>query len=200
MTIAPELGHNALEDFLAGVEQRAYRMAHYALWDHDQALDVVQDSMLKLVEKYADRSPAEWPALFFTIVNHRINDARRWRRVRQGAQRFLALFQRQQDASDDSPGESEAAESEQVAAGPSPEQALSARRQRAAIDAAVAKLPEKQRQVFLMREWQELSIKETAEILGCTEGTVKQHHYRALQALRHTLAEVWSHDEIQSQR
>jgi RNA polymerase sigma-70 factor, ECF subfamily len=189
-----------LEGFLAGVERRAYRIARAALWDHDQALDVVQDSMLRLVEKYAGRTESEWPALFFTILSNRINDVRRWRRVREGANRVLSVFGLGgADAADAETDQAPATTyREPVAATPGPDATLHARRQRTAIDAAVAGLPERQRQVFLLREWQEFSIKETAAILGCTEGTVKQHHFRALKALRENLAEVWNHEQSRS--
>lgn len=189
-----------LEGFLAGVEQRAYRIARAALWDHEQALDVVQDSMLKLVEKYSGRAESEWPALFFTILSNRINDVRRWRRVRENTARVLSVFGIGGGDSDDEETERLRAttQGEPLAANLSPDAALHARRQRAAIDAAVAQLPERQRQVFLLREWQEFSIKETAATLGCTEGTVKQHHFRALKALRESLAEVWNHEKLRS--
>lgn len=185
----------SLEQFLADAEHRAYRMARYALWDHEQALDVVQDSMLKLVERYRERPPAEWPALFFTIVAHRINDLRRWRRVRSGAGRLLSLVGL--GRSDDGEQETDLLDTHVVDDPPGdridPEQALARRQQRAAIEAALAGLPDRQRDTFILREWQGLDIKETARALGCSEGSVKQHHFRALKALRQTLAEVWDH-------
>lgn len=181
-----------LEAFLAGAEHKAYLMARYALWDHESALDVVQDSMLKLVERYAHKPAREWPALFFTIVTNRINDVRRRRRMRQGVSRIVSLFtgQRAQDGepeaemplADETPGERD-----------DPAHLVAARRLGGAIEAALARLPERQREVFLLREWQELSVKETAQVMGCTEGTVKQHHFRALQGLRALLAEVRKH-------
>ncbi len=181
-----------LEAFLAGAEHKAYLMARYALWDHECALDIVQDSMLKLVEHYAHKPAGEWPALFFTIVNNRINDARRRRRLRQGVGRIVSLFgggrsdedeAEEMQIADEAPGERD-----------DPARVVAARRLGGAIEAALHRLPERQRQVFLLREWQELSVKETAQVMGCTEGTVKQHHFRALQGLRVLLAEVRDHD------
>jgi RNA polymerase sigma-70 factor (ECF subfamily) len=179
-----------LDTFLATAEHKAYLMARYALWDHELALDIVQDSMLKLVERYAQKPAAEWPLLFFTIVNNRINDARRRRRVRRFVSLFAGSAQGDEEASemempiaDDLPGERD-----------DPVRAIAARRLGVAIEGAVGRLPERQRQVFLLREWQELSVKETAQVLGCTEGTVKQHHFRALQGLRALLAEVRDHE------
>ena len=84
-----------MNDFLAQVEHQAYRMAQYALWDHELALDVVQDSMLKLVQRYRGKPAGEWPALFFTILNNRINDARRQRLLHKGINKIISLFDRQ---------------------------------------------------------------------------------------------------------
>lgn len=177
-----------LDGFLASVELQAYHIARYALWDREAALDVVQDSMLRLVERYAQRPTAEWSALFFTIVRNRINDVRRTRRLRAGVARVAGFF-RGDDATDEGP-ESTA---ESIAdPGNTPEQSLLERSMRAQIDDAMRALPERQRQVLILREWQELSVKETAQALGCSEGTVKQHHFRALAALRKTLAEIKS--------
>lgn len=185
---------NPMNDFLAQVEHQAYRMAHYALWDHELALDVVQDSMLKLVQRYRDNSPDEWPALFFTILNNRINDARRQRMLHKGISKIVSLFDRQKPEGQDDladPLETEIAGSRAH----EPEEELTARRARHSIDNAVRQLPARQRQVFLLRETQGLGVQETATILGCSEGSVKQHHFRAMQALRQLLAEVWDHEQ-----
>lgn len=183
-----------MNDFLAQVEHQAYRMAHYALWDHELALDVVQDSMLKLVQRYRGKPAVEWPALFFTILRNRINDARRQRLWHKGVNRIISLFDRQKtdehgDQAD--PLETEIAGSRLH----EPEEEFTARRTRRHIDQAVRRLPARQRQVFLLRETQGLAVQETAQILGCSEGSVKQHHFRAMQALRLLLAEVWDHEQ-----
>ncbi|MHB8345727.1 MAG: RNA polymerase sigma factor [Acidiferrobacterales bacterium] len=187
---------SSLEMFLVRVENQAYRIAQVALWDQELALDVVQDSMLRLVEHYREKPHSEWPALFFTILRNRINDARRQRRIRDRIGRIVPLFGRHPDTEvqeevdllelglgvDDNQRDSD------------PENMLSGQRIRRSIEAAVQQLPQRQRQVFMLREGQELSVKETSQILGCSEGTVKQHHFRAMQTLRHLLAEVWNHD------
>ena len=72
-----------LDEFLASVEQRAYRIAMVALSEHDEALDVVQDTMIRLVNKYSERPPAEWRTLFFTILHNRITDSHRKNTLRQ---------------------------------------------------------------------------------------------------------------------
>lgn len=179
-------GRPVLDAFLAGVEQRAYRFAYYELWDRDAALDAVQDSMLRLAERYADRPSAEWPAIFFTILRNRTTDAKRWR-LTQRLRGFLTPTRRGDDT--DSLWEH--------VAGPTherPDAKLAAREQRAAIERALQALPARQRQVFLLRELQGLSTIETARAMGCSAGAVKQHYFRALKALRAGLSEVWDHD------
>lgn len=173
-----------IESFLADVEHRAYRFALYELWDRDAALDAVQDSMWRLVERYADRTAAEWPALFFTILRNRTTDTKRWRL----AQRLRGLLGGSRSAN----GEDEdlwlkiPAPAQEM-----PEAERTAAEQRAALERALATLPTRQRQVFLLREWQGMTTAETAQTLGCSEGSVKQHHFRALRALRDKLSEVW---------
>lgn len=185
---APAAGA-ALERFLREVEHKAYRFALYELWDRESALDAVQDTMLRLVTRYADRPSGEWPALFFTILRHRTIDAKRARTL----DKLRGLF-----VGGRRPPEDEAREPswERIAApnheGPEASAALAQRR--AAVEQALRTLPARQRQVFLLRELQGLSTDETAQVLGCSPGAVKQHHFRALQALRTRLKEVW-HDE-----
>lgn len=190
MTVAPaSAGEGApaeqtLEQFLAGVEHRAYRFALYELWDREAALDAVQDSMLRLTERYAGRPSAEWPAIFFTILRNRATDAKRWRTW----QRVRGLLGGDRSTEDDDP----------LASIPSPiggpDAGAEARQRRERIEEALRTLPARQRQVFLLREWQGLTAVETAQVLGCSVGAVKQHHFRALKALRTRLSEVW-HDE-----
>lgn len=196
VTAAARPAAGTLEEFLAGAERQAYRMARYALRDHEQALDVVQDSMLKLVEHYAAKPANEWPALFFTIVNNRVTDARRGR---GGLNKLVSLFAPRHDGED---GEVDLSDflveldnPEDRARANQPEHAAVTRELRQAIARAVAKLSLRQRNVYLLRECQGFDIKDTAAILGCSEGAVKQHHFRAMQALRGLLTEVWSHDK-----
>lgn len=182
-----------IEAFLAGAERKAYRITCYALRNHELALDLVQDSMLKLVEKYASRPHHEWPALFFTILNNRITDARRSRRVRESAGKLVSLFRTPAggDGGDeidlleyDIAGRNKDRDAE-------PEGHLANKQLRDQLERAVSTLSERQREVFLLREWQGLDVRDTARALGCSEGSVKQHHFRAMQALRQKLAEVW---------
>ena len=184
--------HN-LDEFLAAVEQRAYRIAFYALRDEQAALDVVQDAMLKLVEKYAQRPAGEWPALFFTILNNRITDLHRWGRLREAGGKLISLFHRRGDGEEEDLLNAGLA-ADSISAAQLPESATLGRELKGLIDAALRDLSDRQRQVFLLREWQGFNVRDTATILGCSEGSVKQHHFRAMQALRAQLAEVWDHE------
>jgi len=189
-------GHGgALEAFLAEVSDRAFHIALGALWDREVALDVVQEAMLKLVEYYRDRPSDQWPALFRTVLNSKINDERRRRMIEQGKLKFLSLTGLGQTDQPDTVAEAELPDGEpredQFSA---PESALHSADLARRIEQAMRSLPWRQRQVFLLREQKGLSIKETADVLGCSENSVKQHHFRAMRLLREQLAEVWQYE------
>ena len=161
LTVAPPrpAPTDGLDEFLAGAERQAYRMARYALRDHELALDVVQDSMLKLVEHYAAKPSKEWPALFFTIVNNRITDMRRGR---GGLNKLVSLFAPRHDDEDGEIDLSdfllESDNPDERARANQPEHAATTRELRAAIERAVARLPLRQRHVYLLRECQGFEI------------------------------------------
>jgi RNA polymerase sigma-70 factor (ECF subfamily) len=192
---AEGLNNRELEEFFARHEETAFYVAHAALWNREAALDVVQDSMVRLIEYYRDKRPADWPALFRTILNSKINDVRRKRlleRGRLGLVSLTGLFQKDPDgqhamqefepASPDRDDGITAAEIETV---------TTELRQRVAE--ALQALSQMQRQVFILREWRGMTIRETSEALGCSENSVKQHHFRAMRELRKQLAEVWEY-------
>jgi RNA polymerase sigma-70 factor (ECF subfamily) len=184
-----------METFLAANEDKAFYVAYAALWDRETALDVVQESMTRLVEYYRDKPPEEWPALFRTILKSRINDVRRRRLIEQGKHRLVSLtglFRSQHDEHGDS-REYELPDGERDDGITGPEGEYVAGELRSRVVDALQSLSERQRQVFILREWRGMSISETATTLGCSENSVKQHHFRAMQALRKLLAEVWEH-------
>ncbi len=186
--------NRSLDEFLASVEQRAFGIALYALRDEHTALDTVQDAMLKLVEKYADRPPQEWPPLFFTILNNRITDVRRWRKLRETGGKLFSIFRSRDGEAGDENLLDSGLGAELTSPLEDPERHTLSYELRDRIDGAITALSERQRQVFLLREWQGFNVRDTARILGCSEGSVKQHHFRAMKALRVELAEVWNHD------
>lgn len=186
----------ALEAFLAGQETRAFYIAQAALWDREEALDVVQDSMLRLVQYYRHKPAAEWPALFRTVLNSRINDVRRKRMLEKAGHKLVSLtglFRNAQDP-DSATAVYELPAGERSDGVTTPESGYLAGELQVHIERALEALSERQRQVFILREWRGMSINETAAVLGCSENSIKQHHFRALRELRRQLAEVWDHE------
>ena len=184
-----------LETFFKDWEERAFYIAYAALWDRESALDAVQEGMTRLVEYYRDKPAEEWPALFRTILNSKINDTRRRRMIEQGKYKLMSLtglFQKDRETAGENT-EYELPASERDDDMSAPEAALVAGELRNKVAGALQSLSERQRQVFILREWRGMTIKETAETLGCSENSVKQHHFRALRTLRVQLAEVWDH-------
>jgi RNA polymerase sigma-70 factor (ECF subfamily) len=176
-----------LDRFLASVERRAFRIAQLALRDTDDAHDAVQVAMLRLAEHYATRPADEWRPLFYRILYNAIHDQQRRYGLRR---RFFGLL----------PGASAYAEDdgapdpiEQVPdAGPEPSDRLVASEAIEQLEAALHCLPARQLEAFSLRCLEGLDVAATAAAMGCSEGSVKTHYFRALQALRAELAEVWT--------
>ena len=173
-----------LSDFLAEVERRAYRQAVFAVRNDESALDIVQDAMMKIAEKSGDRPPAEFPMLFQRILQNTIRDWFRRTKVRSfWTTLFSSLKPAGAEGDDFDPLETlEAREGSKSAASASDE--VSQAQTMAAIEREIAKLPARQREAFMLRYWEELDVSETAEAMGCSEGSVKTHCSRAT----HTLA------------
>ena len=174
----------ALDRFLAQVERRAFRMAQIATGNEDEALDLVQDAMLKLVQKYGDRSEGDWGPLFHCILQSRIRD---WYRRTKVRNRLRALFHSSPDEED---REDPLEQLPDRTTAP-PDERLQRKRACAELDIALRALPLRQQQAFLLRIWEELDVAQTAQAMGCSEGSVKTHLFRALQVLRKRLGEHW---------
>lgn len=171
-----------IDAFLASVERRAWRVAEIALHDSDEALDAVQDAMLRLVRHYSGKPAEEWPPLFWGILRRRITDLQRRRTVRN---RILVWTGRATNEDDE---ELPAWEAPDI--GPDPSRALASRQAHAAMSAAVRALPRRQQQAFLLRVLEGLNVADTAKAMGCSAGSVKTHLSRAMDALRSKL-EDW---------
>lgn len=174
-----------LDGFLRSVERRGFLMARVALGNEDDALDALQDAMLRLVQRYAGRPAAEWRPLFYRILQNRITDLQRRRR-------FGAWFEtwrprRDEDGDDDADPLQELPDP----APGDPERLVAGQRRGTALLAAVGELPARQQQAFMLRCWEGLSTADTARAMGCAEGSVKTHYFRALEALRGKLEEHW---------
>ena len=173
-----------IDHFLAEVERRAYKHALFAIHDHHAALDVVQNAMMKLVERYADKPPAELPMLFQRILQNAINDHFRRARVRNFWVRVVSPLRTKDDEQMETL-EDLAAQAEQHS--PSPEKQVAENQHLALIEKALAELPPRQRQAFLLRYWEGMDVAETAEIMGCSQGSVKTHSFRAVKAMAQKL-------------
>jgi RNA polymerase sigma-70 factor (ECF subfamily) len=174
--------------FLAEVERRAFKHAKFAVRDDEAALDIVQDSMLKLAEKYADKPAAELPMLFHRILQNTIHDYFRRTKVRSTWTTLLsALGGKGRDDDDDhDPLDTMSADSASNATIDPAVQFEQAQVMKF-IEGSLEKLPARQREAFLLRYWEELDVAETAAVMGCSEGSVKTHCSRAVHALAESL-------------
>ena len=177
------MSSRALEQFLAGVEKRAFKIAQLSLRNDDDALDAVQDAMMKLVQSYGSRGSEEWRPLFYRILANGIRDMQRRRTVRG---RIMAWWPAR-DAEDDEDFDPIA---QAPSHEPSPARRLELDEAIGTLETAVAELPARQRQAFLLRNFEGLDVSETASAMGCSEGSVKTHYFRALETLRARLGEV----------
>jgi RNA polymerase sigma-70 factor (ECF subfamily) len=178
----PLATYKEMADFLAEVERRAYKQAMFAVRDEHVALDIVQDSMLKLSEKYASRPAQEFPLVFQRILQNTIRDFYRRQKVRSTWTTPISSLIGDGD-DDHDPLETIDVENESPYAAPPPKQ-LERTQVLEIIDKELEKLPARQRQAFILRYWEELDVAEAAAAMGCSEGSVKTHCSRAT----HTLA------------
>jgi RNA polymerase sigma-70 factor (ECF subfamily) len=184
----------ALDRFLASVERRAYRMAYIATGNREDALDIVQDSMLKLAQNYADRSVDDWGPLFHRIMQSTIRDWYRRQKVRNQWRTWLEFTkvgsqQRTQKDSADigDEGQGNIIDLFEDVHGDGPVMKLVNDRTIEALEVALHELPLRQQQAFLLRILEGLSVEETAQAMGCTAGSVKTHFSRAVHTLRQKL-------------
>ena len=175
-----------LSDFLQSVEKRAFKRTVYAVRDDDAALDIVQDAMIRLANRYGDRPANEWPMLFQRILSNATMDWFRHQKVRNAVMNNFSDFETGDGDGDfdllehlaiQNPGEgSESADS-----------AFARAQTLHLIEEEVSRLPARQREAFLMRYWEEMDVAETATAMGCSEGSVKTHCSRAVHALAKAL-------------
>ncbi len=182
-----------LSDFLTQVERRAFKQTAYAVRDEHAALDIVQDAMMKLAEKYAMSPANEFPMLFQRILKNTMRDFWRRQKVRNIWTSLLSSFSvTGEDGEDSDP--LEVLTSTDSDARVEPEAQLEQRQTMVLIEEALTKLPTRQREAFVMRYWEDMDVAETALAMGCSQGSVKTHCSRAVRALaarleKHGLAE-----------
>lgn len=174
-----------LSDFLTQVERRAFKQTAFAVRDDHAALDIVQDAMLKLAEKYPNRPVAEYPMLFQRILQNTMRDYWRRQKVRNLWTTLLSSFGGHDEDDDRDPLDVLAVENEEGRDGPFA--TLERSQTIAIIEQALQKLPARQREAFILRYWEDMDVAETAAAMRCSEGSVKTHCSRAVRALAVTL-------------
>lgn len=177
-----------LAAFLEGVEKRAFKQAVFAVRDEEAALDIVQDAMLRLAEKYGHLPATELPALFHRIVQNAIRDWFRRQKVRSTWTTLLSSVGPGRDDDD----EHDPLETLHAAERPNLQEAPAERLEQVQvieiIEEEISRLPPRQREAFILRYWEELDVAETARAMNCSEGSVKTHCSRAAHALQAALA------------
>ena len=173
----------SMDEFLQSVERRAFHMARMATGNRDDALDIVQEAMFKLVQKYSGKSAGEWRPLFYRILNRKITDHYRRNAAKN---RLFSLASFGMQASDEGADLIDRAEGRKSDA---PDQTVARELQMEILTKAVAQLPGRQRQAFMLRCWDGMSTAITAETMGCSEGSVKTHYSRAMHSLRASMEE-----------
>jgi RNA polymerase sigma-70 factor (ECF subfamily) len=173
-----------LNQFLAEVERRALRIAEIAVRDRDEALDLVQNAMIKLARNYVERPSEEWTPLFYRILQNGIRD---WHRRQFVRNKVMVFFGRGSPAESDYDPIASAPDPD----GRSPDEALQAQQAIEHLEHAIADLPTRQREAFMLRMFEGLNVANTAAAMECSEGSVKTHYSRALHALRESLGEHW---------
>lgn len=175
-----------LSDFLKSVEKRAFKRSFYHVRNAESALDIVQDSMMKLAESYGDKPAAEFPMLFQRILSNCTLDWFRRNKTRNALLSNLSDFEAVGEDGDFDLLEvlSDASALQQNESAQDANQRAQTLRE---IETELQNLPPRQREAFLMRYWEEMDVSETAQAMGCSEGSVKTHCSRAVQALAKAL-------------
>ena len=172
-----------LNRFFADVERRALRIAEIGVRNRDDAFDLVQDAMIKLSSKYASKNADEWPPLFYRILQNGVRDHHRRQAVRN---RVMVWFGRSSQEDDYDP----------IAAAPdpagrTPDEQLESGEAMGELETAIQALPARQREAFMLRTFEGLDVKGTAQAMGVSVGSVKTHYSRAVHTLRDALGEHW---------
>lgn len=162
---------------MSRIEIRAFKIALIATGHEQEALDIVQDSMLQLAQKYANKSEAEWSPLFHRILQSKIRD---WYRRQKVRSQWRVFFSNEDEAHDII---EESVDTSIVIS----EDSVTHDRAMQALENALHKLPLRQQQAFLLRAWEGFDVAETARAMGCSQGSVKTHYSRAIHALRDLL-------------
>mgnify|MGYP005696057585 FL=1 len=177
-----ELEYSTIEEFLKFVEKRAFQMARLSTRSTNDAHDIVQEAMYKLVEKYSNKQPGDWKPLFFKIMSNKVTDYYRRNAIKD------RVFARTNFTVEDQ--NSYAARSIDIALAPKhdePDASAETNIRTVFLSECIKKLSHRQRQAFMLRTWEGFSTRDTAKAMSCSEGSVKTHHSRAVNRLRNML-------------
>ena len=178
-----------IDQWLKDIGRRALMMAEFAVHDRDISQDLVQDSLLAFISRYADKPAEQWTPLFYTILRSQIMD---WKRRQARRSKWLTWFSSHNrddgDDEDEHPINAIATPTDE-----NPATLLANADDIAVVQRILSRLPERQQQAFLLRAWEGLDISTTANIMDCGESSVKAHYSRALLALRLGLNEANQH-------
>ncbi len=169
----------SIDSFLASVEKQAYVIAMAACQNRDTALDIVQDSMFSMVKNYISKPSDQWAPLFFRVLNNRISDHHR----KRGFSRLTQWFGRNEKESEIVDDAVDQLDSPDFG----PDVMLESLDMNATMQSALESLSVKQQQALVLRLWQGMSVKETAGVMGVSEGSVKTHLSRAVREMREQL-------------
>ena len=172
-----------LEIFFSRIEKRAFRMAEIATGNREDALDILQEAMLRLVKKYMSLEPAEWYPVFYSILQNLIRD---WYRRSQVRNKFRVWFTLDKETTDEDKIQTAIDYHSKTA-----EENLHISNAISMLEKSIRELPFRQQQAFMLRVFEELDVKTTARIMKCSEGSVKTHYSRAVNSIRKKLGDIW---------
>jgi RNA polymerase sigma-70 factor (ECF subfamily) len=175
-----------LTEFLKSVEKRAFKRSVYHVRNEESALDIVQESMMKLAEHYGHKPVTELPMLFQRILSNCTLDWFRRQKVQNALFSNMSDFESSNEDDDFNLLEALDASSGSDL-GESAESITDRAQTLRSIEEQVQQLPARQREAFLMRYWEEMDVAETAAAMGCSQGSVKTHCSRAVSALSQAL-------------
>lgn len=137
---------------------------------------------MKLAQRYDNKPPAEWPPLFYRILNSRIMDFHRRNQVRS-RWRVWPLFRSESDE--------DLIETAPDLHTADPARQLQQDTTMEALQKGLQTLSARQQQAFMLRVWEGMDVAQTAFAMGCSEGSVKTHYSRAVHALQVLLEDHW---------
>jgi len=176
----------AINDFLCSVERKAYVIAKLAVNNPDDALELVQEAMFKLVQLYSDKPQQQWTPLFYKILQSRIRD---WYRRSSVKNRVIGWFKQTQNDHFDEKNRPNPIDQVAATENFDPASRLQTDLANQHLLKSLQKLSGRQQQVFILRAWEGFNVKEAAIAMDCSEGSVKTHYSRAIHSLRELMKE-----------